>query len=113
MGIFNDNRRPLRDDFQYSYTGEELRPFALAKYRLHTKVEMEARERMSSLLRDSTIRTTDKEMEDLKTKIALAGAEREKCAIWVHEFTRHPEVEYRLSLSDVSYFDIAVYNIPE
>lgn len=107
MGMFNDYRSPNRDNWRFNYLGRDLLLVAKRKYSFFTEKETAARNEMAGMLKDASVRASDPKIESLKQDIEKYGAEREKCAVWVHEFQRQPEKEYSLALSDVSYFDMA------
>jgi len=107
MGQFNDYRNVTRESWKFSYKGSELVKFAQSKYDFFTKRERQCRQEMAKMLQDENVRASDPKIEDLKSDIEKFGSEREKCIVWVHEFSRKPEETYSLSLGDVTYFDIA------
>lgn len=107
MGMFNDYRNVSRENWKYSYKGKDLLPFAQKKYDFFTQRERENRNEMAALLKDENVRASDPKIEELKSDIERYGSEREKCIVWVHEFQRQPDMDYSLSLGDVTYFDIA------
>ena len=113
MGSFNDFRNTSRDSWKYTYTGKELLPYAQKKLDFYVRREMEVRTLLSRRLADPGIKGTSDKNEALRTKMTTFGTEREKCLVWVHEFTRNPDTSYTLSLGDVTYFDIASIPVAE
>lgn len=106
--MYNDfSSTTRRSEWRYSYLGKELLPFAKAKYEYYTDEEQKARNKMADMLRDPNVRASDPNIDQLKRSIESFGSEREKCIVWLHEFTRKPDVEYNLCLGDVTYFGIA------
>jgi predicted nucleotidyltransferase len=109
MGLFNDFRNVSRDGWRFTYSGKELEAHALIKYKEYTRKERESRQKMAAMLTDENIRANDPKIEELKNDIEKFGSEREKCAVWNHEFKRRHEENFTLSLGDVTYFDIVVF----
>ncbi len=107
MGLFNDFRIARREAFMFSYKGAALAPYAKKKYDYYTQKEIEARNQVADLLRDATVKASDKRIEDLKRDIETYGNEKEKCLVWAYEFYYRPEETFSLQLGDVTYFDIA------
>ena len=107
MGVYNDNRHANRNNWQFTYTGEELLAAAQRKYQEYATKEKEAREKMAGFMVDMTMSQSDGRVADCRSDVQDAGTEREKCMVWVHEFARNPDKEYVLELGDVTYFDLA------
>lgn len=104
--MFNDYSNYVRDEFKFEYNGSQLYNFAKNKYFDFFHKERDAREKMASMLRDVKINTNNREMDALKQEIEFFGKEKEKCLVWTYEFSRRPEKEYYLKLSDVVYFGL-------
>lgn len=107
MGLYNDNRHTNRENWEFVYKSAELLPAARRKYLEFTAKEKEAREKMASFMVDMTMSQSDGRIADCRSDVQEAGTERERCMVWVHEFSRDPEKEYVLELGDVTYFDLA------
>lgn len=106
MGLFNDNRNTTREGWRFVYTGKELLPFAQKKYKAFTDAELSARNELADKMKDPSVSMKDPKIDELKGQIEWSGNERERCMVWVHEFTRSPDQTYSLGLGDVTYFDI-------
>lgn len=100
-----------RDGWKFTYKGSELLAYAKKKLEAFTAKETAARKQMASLMLDAKVNANGEEVDKVKRVIASAGMEREKCAVWVHEFQRNGDKEYWLALGDVVYFGIA--GLPE
>lgn len=107
MGSFNDFRGTSRDGWKYTYRGDELLPYVQKKLDTYENLETEARHELSRRLSDPGVKANSTKNEELRNKISTYGTEREKCLVWVHEFSRNPDHVFQLSLGDVTYFDIA------
>ena len=108
MGVYNDNRHTNRGSWEFIYTGAELLPAARRKHAEFAAREKEAREKMASFMVDMNMAQSDARIAECRSDVEEAGTEREKCMVWVHEFSRDPEKEYVLELGDVTYFDLAL-----
>ena len=106
MGFYNDSCRPKRTEWEYCYTGAELKPFADKLYRKHAEQEARARNTMATLLQDPHVAQSDRRMDDLKEAIKMHGTMREQCAVWLLEFGRRPERSFALGLGDVTFFEL-------
>ena len=95
-----------RDEWAYTYTGEELLPFAVAQYREYLRLEMKARKKMSEMIADVKVNQRDPELEQTKREIESKSKIREQCAVFVHQFTREKTRKFELSLGDVTFFGI-------
>jgi hypothetical protein len=106
MGQFNDYNNTHRDSWRFCYTGRQLLPFAVKKLAYFKEKEERARAEIAQMLVDASIKASDPKIDELKRSIESFSKEKEKCAIWVHEFSREATKDYYLLLGDVSYFDI-------
>lgn len=110
MGLYNDfGRDSKRDGWVFTYKGSELLPFAKAKHKFYYMQEKEARAKLTAFNADMKMSVNDEKVQEVKRTLETAGNQREKCAVWVHEFTRNADREYHLGLPDVTYFDIAPF----
>ncbi len=107
MGMFNDNVSPRRHDWEYTYTGQFLLPYAEKLYKEFRAKEEEARNRMAGYMKDMNIANNDRRVEDTKREIVSFGTAKEQCAVFKHEFKRRPEQEFHLGLGDVTFFGLA------
>lgn len=107
MGLYNDFSNTNRTNWEFSYTGEELRLASENKYHEYLVKERAAREQMAQLMMDMSIAQSDGRISECKKEIEKSGTERERCAVWMNEFARKPNTVYRLGLGDVTYFDLA------
>jgi hypothetical protein len=108
MGLYNDNSYTNRHHWEYTYKGSELLSAARRKYTEFAVREKEAREKMAGFMMNMSMTQSDGRIGECKGEIEKAGTEREGCMVWLHEFTRNPEKEYKLELGDVTYFDLAL-----
>lgn len=106
MGMFNDNVRPERQEWQYEYTGAALLPYAKAARLHHTAKEKEARDKTADLLRDTSVSQNDSRFADLKKDISTHGTLKEQFEVFAHEFARDPARTFKLGLGDVTFFDL-------
>lgn len=100
-------RNTNRDDWEFIYTGAQLLEAARGRLEFYVAREREAREKMASMMMDMSIAQSDQRVSECKKDIEKFGAERERCTVWVHEFTRTPDQRYRLQNGDVAYFELA------
>jgi hypothetical protein len=107
MGMYNDYSNVKRTEWKFNYSGQELLEAARQKHAEFLRKEKNAREQMASMMMDMTVAQSDSRMSECKNEIEKAGQERERCMVWIHEFTRKPEREFLLSLGDVTYFNLA------
>lgn len=106
MGLFNDYRNTKRDGWSFTYTGGQLAEPARRKLAQCEKLETEARELSSVLVKDPTVSRKDERLVKASEDVDVYGDLNEKLRVWVHEFTRNPEREYSLSLGDVTFFEL-------
>ncbi len=107
MGMYNDNQHTNRTAWEFTYTGAELLAAARVKHREFFDKEKAARAQMSTFMVDMNVAQSDGRILQCKKDIESAGSERERCTVWIHEFSRRPEQEYVSELGDVTYFDLA------
>ncbi len=101
-------RNTSRDEWEFAYTGAQLLPAARGRYAWFAAKEREARERMAGMMMDMSIAQSDPRISECKKDIEKFGTERERCAVWVHEFSRLPEQTYQLQIGDVAYFELSL-----
>ena len=107
MGVYNDHRHTNRENWEFIYTGAELLAAAKRKHAEFASDEKEARAKMAEFMVDMTVAQSDARISDCRSDVETAGTQRERCMVWIHEFSRNPEKEYVLELGDVTYFDLA------
>ena len=107
MGVYNDYNHTEREGWKFHYTGAQLVEAARRKHDEFRGKERSAREEMARLMVDMSVSQSDPRISECKRDIEKAGSEREKCAVWVHEFARNPERQFFLQLGDVTYFELA------
>lgn len=108
MGMYNDYRNTNRESWNFTYTGKELKPFAERRREEFKEKEEKFRTRITALLGDTSVKSTNIDIEQCKNEIENNAELREKCEIWIYEFGRNPDREYSLKLGDVSFFDLHV-----
>ncbi len=101
-------RNTNRDEWEFTYMGAQLLEAARGRYAFFGSKKREARERMAGMMMDMSIAQSAPRISDCKKDIEKYGAERERCAVWVHEFARTPEQKYQLQIGDVAYFELAL-----
>lgn len=104
--MYNDYRGIRRTEWQHTYLGKELLPYAEAKRKHFSDREIAGRSKMSKLMDDRNINVNDPKVKELQAEIESTANEAEQCAVFVHEFKRKPEREFSLSLGDVVYFGL-------
>ncbi len=105
--MYTEYTNTNRNDWKFVYAGADLFEAARTKYHNFLADEKEARQRMAKLMVDMSVAQSDPRINDCKKEIEKAGAERERCMVWMHEFERRPEKQYFLLLGDVTYFGLA------
>jgi hypothetical protein len=106
MGMFNDNVAPNRLGWTYSYLGAELLPHAQRLYTEYFNKEQSARNAMADFMRDMNVSQNDTKVQETKRDITTYGTLKEQCAVFRHEFNRHPGKGYELGLGDVTFFGL-------
>jgi len=104
--MYNDFRNPGRDRWMFTYVGRELATYADAKRLDYKERELKARNDLAELLADSMTSQDDPRITQLQKEITESGTQYECCVVYTHEFHRHPDREYSLSLADVVYFGL-------
>ena len=102
MGMYNDHISKGRETWTYIYKGADLLPAAERLYQEYKAKEMEARIKHSDLMRDPSIPQNDRRLAELKNDIEHFGKMKEQCEVFKYEFSRCPEIEYKLGLGDVT-----------
>lgn len=105
--MFNDNLSPHRHGWTYTYTGQELLPYATKLYAEYYHKEQAARNSMADLMKDMNVSQNDARIQEGKRDITNYGTIKEQCLVFKHEFDRHPEKVYELGLGDVTFFGLA------
>lgn len=104
---YTDYRHTNRDDWEFTYTGAQLVEAARARHADFAIREREARSKMAEFMMDMQVAQSDARIAECKKDIEKFGSERERCAVWIHEFARAPDQKYQLQIGDVAYFDLA------
>ena len=104
--MYLDHDRGNREGWKFTYTGSQLLEPAKKKYAEFFQKEKEARKEASKLNGDMEVDFNDESLSKAKKRVENCGPEKEKCAVWVHEFSRNPDRDYHLVLSDVVYFGL-------
>jgi hypothetical protein len=103
--MYFDHINTARSSWKYTYFGKDLYEKASALVRRFTDEEQAAREKIAALLKDSSIPIDDPKNEEAKREVERVARLHEECRVYRHEFERHPDREYNLSLGDVVFFD--------
>lgn len=106
MGMFNDNVSPERTLWTYDYFGSELLPHAERLLKFHAAKEVEARNKTADLLRDVNVNQNDSRFNELKRDINTHGTLKEQCEVFVLQFKREANRQFKLGLGDITFFEL-------
>jgi len=112
MGMFYDYSRVNREEWKFTYTGQELLDAAKAKLVEIDAAEKAQRDLMAKLMLDQTVTTVSEKVTECRKQIENFGKQREMLGVLVHEFARKPDREFHLALGDVTFFGLHehIYN---
>src|SRR5688572_14812805 len=102
--MLNDNLVTKRHDWSFPYKAKMILPFAQRKLGAHQAEETTLRKKLAEAIQDPAMFNNDSVLQQLKRDIDRHSALREQFQVYVFEFTRLPEQEYRLGLSDIVFF---------
>ncbi len=88
----------------YVYTGSELLVRAEELLKEYAKKEKAARGLIATLMQNIGIAVSDKKNDDAKREVERVARIHEECQVYVHEFNRNPDKEFKLSIGDVVFF---------
>jgi hypothetical protein len=104
--MINENLNVRRNEWSYPYKGKMLVASARRKLQAYQAEETELRQRMAKMIQDPATFHNDAALQQVKRDIDRTAGLREQFQVYVHEFERLPEQEYRLGLSDVVFFGL-------
>lgn len=104
--MFNENLNNRRGDWTFPYKAKMLMPYARRKLDAFQREETQLRKKMAEMIQDPATFHNDSALQQLKRDIDRTAGLREQFEVYVHEFHRLPEQEYRLGLSDVVFFGL-------
>lgn len=104
--MINENLNNHRNGWTFRYVARELLPYARRKLQGFQDEETALRKKMAELIQDPSTFHNDALLQQLKRDIDRTAGLREQFQVYVHEFNRLPEQEYRLGLSDVVFFGL-------
>jgi hypothetical protein len=104
--LHNENLANKRYEWSYPYKGKQLLPYARRKLAEHQAAETAARQKMATLIQDPSTFHNDASLQELKRAIERYSALREQLQVYCHEFSRTPERDFNLALSDVVFFGL-------
>ena len=102
--MLNENLTVKRHEWTFPYKGKMLLPYAKRKLDAHQAEETELRKKMALAIQDPAMFHNDTALQQLKRDIDRHASLREQFQVYCHEFTRLPEQEYRLGISDIVFF---------
>jgi hypothetical protein len=109
--MYLDNTNTSRSGFRYTYTGQQILPYAQDLLIKKCEEERQARQEVIRMTRDPTINTQDRRVEEAKRAVTTSATLVEELSVYVHEFSRNPSREYNLSLGDVVFFGLVTKEI--
>jgi hypothetical protein len=104
--MINENLSNRRTDWNFPYKARMLLPYAQRKLVTFKTEEMALRKRMAEMIQDPATFHNDSLLQQVKRDIDRTAGLREQFEVYVHEFHRLPEQEYRLGLGDVVFFGL-------
>lgn len=104
--MINENTNNRRNEWSFAYKAKVLLPYAQRKLSTFQTEETGLRKRMADLIQDPANFHNDSLLQQVKRDIDRISGLREQFEVYVHEFLRLPEQEYRLGLSDVVFFGL-------
>lgn len=101
-----DSYQNERSQWKFVYKAKTLLPFAQQRLSEHQALESKLREQLSAMIRDPASFHNDAKLQQLKQDVDRHSALREQFEVYCHEFSRTPNKEFSLKLSDVVFFSI-------
>ena len=104
--MYNDFIDTSRERWKFTYTGEQLLPFAKSRQtQLHVR-EDELRTDLAEAMKNRDIPINSDQVRKMEKDLDVVATRSEQLDVFVHEFKRNPQREFSLSLSDVVFFGI-------
>jgi len=104
--MYLDFSKTTRDDWKYTYQGQEISPYAENLLEKYINKESDLRKKISEQLMDFTTSVTSEKSNELKRELDNIGRIKETLEVFVHEFRRTPVREFHLSVGDVVFFGL-------
>lgn len=104
--MYYENSLVNRETWKYTYTGIQIAEKAEELRDKFRAAEMEARNKLSKLLSDPSVRQDSQEVQQLRNDISFNGKNYEALCVYAHEFKRTPNREFHLALGDVVFFGL-------
>ena len=104
--MYYENSHVNRETWKYTYTGKQLLGNAQKLKEKFRNLEMEARNVLSKLLSDPSVRQDNPGLDKLRKDITINGKNYEALCVFANEFERSPEREFHLALGDVVFFEL-------
>lgn len=104
--MLNENYDTERSSWKFTYKAKELLPFAKTRLQEHQNEETTLRKKLASLIQDPSSFYDDSKIQQLKAEVDRHSGLREQFEVYCHEFTRTPNKEFNLKLSDIVFFRI-------
>lgn len=104
--MINDNVNNRRNDWTFPYKARLLLPYARRALDAYQAEETGLRKRMAEMIQDPATFHNDAALQQVKRDIDRTAGLREQFQVYLLEFERLPEQEYRLGLSDVVFFGL-------
>lgn len=102
--MFNERVNAQRETWVYKYTGHQLLRAVKVKLEYLNTVSEALHNELTYMLKHAP--RDEVNLKDLREKSQRYSKELEQCAIYHHEFSRNPGIEYSLGLGDVIYFEM-------
>lgn len=104
--MYYENSTVNREGWRYTYKGSDLLENSIKLKNRFKLLEMTARNKVSEMLSDPSIRQDDPELDKLRREIQNYGKNHEALVVFSHEFARCPDRDYHLALGDVVFFEL-------
>lgn len=102
--MYNEQVNNRRQEWTFPYKARIILPYARRKLAEHQQQETKLRKQMAEMIQDPATFHNDSALQQVKKDIDRHSMLREQFEVYCHEFTRLPEQDYRLGLSDVVFF---------
>lgn len=104
--MYNDFRDTNRDRWRFTYLGKDLLRYAEKRQKALHVHEDELRQKIVTVMGNKSVSVTSERVKKLEAEISKTATQAEQFDVYVHEFERHSDKEFQLSIADIVFFGI-------
>ena len=109
--MYLETRDASRNGWKFTYKGGELIKAAKEKVAFFAAREEKFRKEAEAAISDRSRAINSEQNSRTQANLAEAATQKEACEVFFYEFTRNPDREYFLGLSDVVFFGLGGHSV--